>query len=61
MTRLVLALRLGRFGGWGSQQVARSNAAAAAALLMRQRREREDIDAYLAERLQPPVRTGTEA
>jgi hypothetical protein len=61
MTRLFLALRLGRLGGWGSQQVARSNAAAAAAVLMRQRREREDVEAYLTQRRHAPARTGTNA
>jgi hypothetical protein len=69
MTRLYGVLGLGRLAGWGSQQVARSNAAAAAALLMRQRQEREDVDAYVAHRLgapthpgaEAPARTGTEA
>jgi hypothetical protein len=54
MTRLVHAMRFTGFGGivrLGSQQVARSNAATAAALLIARRRERENVDAYLAQRL----------
>jgi hypothetical protein len=59
MTRLVHAMRFTGFGGLvrlGSQQVARSNAASAAAVLIARRREREDVDAYLAQRLDARVR-----
>ena len=66
MTRLVHAMRFTGFGGLvrlGSQQVARSNAATAAAILIARRREREDVDAYLAQRLdarsRQASRTGT--
>jgi hypothetical protein len=66
MTRLVHAMRFTGFGGlvsFGSQQVARSNAATAAAILIARRREREDVDAYLAQRLDNRARqvsrTGT--
>ncbi len=66
MTRLVHAMRFTGFGGLvrlGSQQVARSNAATAAAVLIARRREREDVDAYLAQRLEArarqAARTGT--
>jgi hypothetical protein len=45
--------------GFASQDVARLNAATAAARLMDRRREREDVDAYLAQRLDVPVPTGT--
>jgi len=41
-----------------SQDVARSNAAAAAARLMDRRLEHADVDAYLAQRLDVPVRAG---
>jgi hypothetical protein len=59
MTRLVHAMRFTGFGGLmslGSQQVARSNAATAAAVLIARRREREDVDAYLAQRLDTRTR-----
>jgi hypothetical protein len=66
MTRLVHAMRFTGFGGLvrlGSQHVARSNAATAAAVLIARRREREDVDAYLAQRLDARARqasrTGT--
>ncbi|MGH3356372.1 MAG: hypothetical protein ACRDOJ_10775 [Nocardioidaceae bacterium] len=49
----VLSLR-----GFVSQDVARSNAATAAAALMDQRRERENVDAYLEQRLDAPARIG---
>lgn len=42
-----------------SQDVARANAATAAAQLMDRRRERAEVDAYLAQRLDVPVGTGT--
>lgn len=42
-----------------SQDVARYNAAAAAARLLRERREREHVDAFLAQRLDVPAGTGT--
>jgi hypothetical protein len=64
MGRLVRSLRfagLGGVAGLGSQQVARSNAATAAATLMARRREREDVDAYLAQRLAVRARAGTRA
>jgi hypothetical protein len=41
------------------QDVARSNAATAAARLTSRRREREDVDAYLAQRLDVSAGTGT--
>jgi hypothetical protein len=41
-----------------SQDVARSNAATAAARLMDRRQEHADVDAYLAQRLDVPVRAG---
>ena len=44
---------------FASQDVARSNAATAAALLLDRRREREDVDAFLAQRLDVPAGTGT--
>jgi hypothetical protein len=42
-----------------SQDVARHNAASAAARLLDQRRERDDVDAFLAQRIDAPVGTGT--
>ncbi len=44
-----------------SQQVARSNAANAAAVLMERRRERELVDAYLEQLVEPPARAGIRA
>ncbi len=44
-----------------SQQVARSNAANAAAVLMEQRRERELVDAYLEQLVEPQARAGIRA
>jgi hypothetical protein len=58
MSGLVRTLRFGAFGGIGGlvsiggQQVARRNAATAAASMLRRRQEREDVDAYLAGRLE---------
>ena len=54
MSRLFLALPLRGLPRLGSQQVARSNAATAAAQMMLRRREREAVDAYLAQRLPEP-------
>lgn len=41
----------GVLGQLSSQQVARRNAATAAALMLRRRQEREDVEAFLAQRL----------
>jgi hypothetical protein len=42
-----------------SQDRARYNAASAAARLLDRRRQREDVDAFLAQRLDVPAGTGT--
>jgi hypothetical protein len=54
MDRMAWALR-----SLVSQDVALSNAATATAQLMNRRREREDVDAYLAQRLDVPAGSGT--
>jgi hypothetical protein len=62
MKRLVRVLRYGGLGGVvsvGSQQVARRNAATASAVLLQRRQEREDVDAFLAQRLDARVRAVT--
>lgn len=54
MDRMAWALR-----SLVSQDVALNNAATATAQLMNRRREREDVDAYLAQRLDIPAGSGT--
>jgi hypothetical protein len=61
MSQLVWAVRTGGVGmlmRLGSQQVARRNAAMAAAALLQRREEREAVDAFLASRLEAPLRPG---
>lgn len=47
---------LGRLRGWFGQDVARTNAAQASVRLKHQSRQRQDLDAYLARQLNPPLR-----
>ena len=54
MDRMAWALR-----SLVSQDVALHNAATATAQLRNRRREREDVDAYLAQRLDVPTGSGT--
>ena len=47
---------LGRLSGWFGQDVARTNAAQASVRLKHQRRQRRDLEAYLSQQLNPPLR-----
>jgi hypothetical protein len=47
---------LGRLRGWFGQDVARTNAAQASVRLKHQKRQRQDLDAYLSQHLDPPLR-----
>jgi len=47
---------LARLRGWFGQDVARTNAAQASVRLKHQKRQRQDLDAYLSQQLDPPLR-----
>ena len=52
---------LGRLRGWFGQDVARTNAAQASVRLKHQKRQRQDLDAYLSQQPDPPVREARQA